>query len=102
MAPSSAKCGRSKEIPSHFSSSHFFNYNLPKGWFLSTSGEFNADWKRPEPQRISFPLAPGFGRVFPILGQPVSLSTRFAPYLEKPPDGPDWQFRLSMTYLFPK
>ena len=80
----------------------FFNYNLPEGWFLTASGEFNADWERPEDQRISLPLGAGVGRVFPILGQPVSVSTRFAPYLEKPPGGPDWQFRLSVTYLFPK
>ena len=80
----------------------FFNYNLPEGWFLTASGEFNADWERPEDRRISFPLGAGVGRVFPILGQPVSVSTCFAPYLEKPPGGPDWQFRLSVTYLFPK
>jgi len=80
----------------------FFNYNLPKGWFLSVSGEFNADWELPKPRRYLFPLGAGIGRVFPILGQPVSISARFAPYLEAPPDGPDWQFRLSMAFLFPK
>lgn len=80
----------------------FFNYNFSKGWFFAASGELNADWEQPEDRRVSFPLGAGMGRIFPIFGQPVSVSTRFAPYLEKPPGGPDWQFRLSVTYLFPK
>ena len=80
----------------------FFNYNLPEGWFVSVSGEATADWELPSNRRWSFPLGAGVGRVCKILGQPVNISTRFAGYVEKPPGGPDWQFRLSVSYLFPK
>lgn len=31
----------------------FFNYNLPEGWFLSVSGEANADWEKPSSRRWS-------------------------------------------------
>ena len=80
----------------------FFNYNLPKGWYLNVSGEASADWERPEESRWVFPLGGGFGRVFPLFGQPINLTLRFAPYLEKPPGGPDWQFRFQVNLLFPK
>ncbi len=80
----------------------FFNYNLPEGWFLSASGEASANWELPQEARWTFPLGAGFGRVFPIFGQPVNLNVRFAPYVEKPPGGPDWQFRFNAIFLFPK
>ena len=80
----------------------FFNYNLPRGWYLNVSGEATADWELPSDSRWTFPLGAGVGRVFPIFGQPLNVSVRFAPFLERPTGGPDWQFRLSVTMLFPK
>ncbi|MEW4490477.1 neuromedin U [Thalassoglobus sp. JC818] len=80
----------------------FFNYNLPEGWFLNVSGEANADWTLPRDSRWSFPLGGGVGRVFPILGQPVNVLCRFAPYVISPDGGPDWQFRFQFNLLFPK
>ena len=80
----------------------FFNYNLPQGWYLLAGGEATADWEQPEERRWNVVLGPGFGRVFPIFGQPINANVRFAPYLEKPPGGPDWQFRFQVNLLFPK
>lgn len=80
----------------------FFNYNLPEGWFINVSGEANADWELASRNRWSFPLGAGVGRVFPVFGQPMNVMCRFAPYLEKPTGGPDWQFRFNVTLLFPK
>jgi len=80
----------------------FFNYNLPEGWFVSLSGEANADWEKTIQNRWSVLGGPGFGRVFPFLGQPMNVSTRFAPYLEKPTGGADWQFRFQAVLLFPR
>jgi hypothetical protein len=80
----------------------FFNYNLEEGWFLSVSGEFNADWELPENNRWNILLGPGIGRVFPFLGQPLNASVRFAPYIDKPLGGADWQLRVQIVMLFPK
>lgn len=80
----------------------FFNYNLPKGWFLLFGGEVNADWELPSDRRWNIPVGGGIGRVCSIFGQPVNINARFAPYVEKAPGGPDWQFRFQFTYLFPK
>lgn len=80
----------------------FFNYNFEKGYFINFSGEANADWEQPAESRWTFPLGIGPGRTFALAGQPLTLSTRFAPYLESPPGGPDWQFRFVASFLFPK
>lgn len=80
----------------------FFNYNLPKGWYLLAAGEANADWEQPEKRRWNVVFGLGAGRVFPIFGQPIYANVRFAPHLEKPLGGPDWQFRFQVNLLFPK
>jgi hypothetical protein len=84
----------------------FFNYNFEapalKGWFLGASGEFQGDWRAPDDQRWLSVLGIGPGRSIKLFGQPMIVSTRFAPYLDGPPEGPDWQFRLVVSMLFPK
>jgi len=80
----------------------FFNYNLPKGWFLSAIAEVNADWQQDSKNRWAIVGGPGFGRVFPLFGQPLNVSCRFAPYFASPTGGPNWQFRLFVSMLFPK
>ena len=47
-------------------------------------------------------LGPGVGRTFAIKEQPLTISTRFAPYLEAPDNGPEWQFRFAVSLLYPK
>jgi len=80
----------------------FFNYNFNGGWFINNSGEASADWERPADSRWLFPFGIGPGRTFAIAGQPLTLSTRFAPYLVSPPGGPDWQFRFLVSFLYPR
>jgi hypothetical protein len=80
----------------------FFNYNFDKGYFVSVSGEFSADWELPENERWSIPFGPGCGRTFAVKGQPLTINCRFAPYLEAPTNGPEWQFRTAISFLFPK
>ncbi len=83
----------------------FFNYNFENGilkkCFFSVSGEFQADWNKDTDQWNNL-LGVGIGRGVKIMGQPMSISTRFAPYLDPIEGGPKWQFRFSLTALFPK
>jgi hypothetical protein len=52
------------------------------GYFINVSGEINADWALPEEQRWCIPFGAGFGRTFPILGQPMTLQASFAAGLQ--------------------
>lgn len=83
----------------------FFNYNFDSGilnqCFLAISGEFNADWEKETNQWTNvFGIGPG--RAIKFLGQPMTVTTRFAPYLNSNTGGANWQFRLQLVALFPK
>ncbi|KAA5541318.1 hypothetical protein FYK55_17225 [Roseiconus nitratireducens] len=84
----------------------FFNYNFDKGildkFFFAASGEFQADWEKGEDDRWSNVFGIGPGRIMNVMGQPMTIVTRFAPYLTAPDGGPNWQFRFQMNLLFPK
>jgi hypothetical protein len=41
-------------------------------------------------------------KVFNIGDQTISLQTGPRPYLEAPDQGPDWGFRIKLTFIFPK
>ena len=84
----------------------FFNYNFEEGilnkFFISASGEFQADWEKGEDERWLNVFGIGPGRIMNVMGQPMTVSTRFAPYLTAPDGGPKWQFRFQLNLLFPK
>lgn len=84
----------------------FLNYNFEQGilnkFFIAASGEFQADWEQVDEERWSNVLGVGPGRIMNLFGQPMTVSTRFAPYLTAPAGGPNWQFRFQLNLLFPK
>lgn len=52
----------------------FLNYNLPKGWYLTSSPIITADWNISDNKGWSVPVGAGFGRVFVVGTQPVNAS----------------------------
>lgn len=84
----------------------FLNYNFDSGilnkCFLAVGGEFQADWEKSEDERWLNVFGIGPGRIMNVMGQPLTVTTRFAPYLAAPAGGPNWQFRFQMNLLFPK
>ena len=47
------------------------NYNLPKGWYLTTSPVITANWEARSDNRWTVPIGGGIGRIFKIGDQPV-------------------------------
>ena len=84
----------------------FYNYNFEGGildkCFISVSGEFTADWEKSDDDRWTNVLGIGPGKIINFFGQPMNVSARFGGYLAAPDGGPDWQFRLNTTLLFPR
>jgi hypothetical protein len=72
----------------------FFNYNLPKGWYLTTS-----------PIGAALGASTFSGRVyasFKIGDQPVNAQLTAYYNVVTPDDtGPNWQWRAQFTSLFP-
>ncbi|MCZ6862823.1 MAG: porin family protein, partial [Alphaproteobacteria bacterium] len=80
----------------------FVNYNLDKGWFLTTSPVITANWDAKSSNRWTVPIGGGVGRVFRFVKQPVSLFARAFYYPVAPSNGPEWSFQVQLKFLFPK
>ena len=80
---------------------YFINYNLPKGWYLTSSPIINANWQRPEKQRWTLPFGGGIGRTFKLGKQPININSQYF-YNVISPDfvGPQSTFRMVVQFLF--
>jgi len=80
----------------------FFNYNLPKGWYLTTSPIITANWEAPSDERWTIPIGGGVGRVFKLGSQPINAQISYYYNVERPDlTGGDSQLRAQWTFLFP-
>lgn len=85
----------------------FLNYNLPKGWYLTSSPIITANWNHPDNKGWTVPVGAGFGRVFLIGTQPINASLSAYYNVVKPEVAGqtlmgDWTFRAQVQFLFPK
>lgn len=80
---------------------YFINYNMPKGWYLTSAPIITADWTAQRDSRWVVPFGLGGGRVFKIAGQAINAGMSAYYNVERPHIGPDWQFRAQITFLFP-
>ncbi|HEX8814764.1 MAG TPA: neuromedin U [Terriglobales bacterium] len=84
---------------------YFVNYNLKKGWYLTSAPILNANWNAPGNGNVWLvPFGGGVGRIFKIGPQPVNGSVS-AYYNVTRPDtipSPTWQLRLQLALLYPR
>jgi hypothetical protein len=92
----------------------FINYNLPDGWYLTSSPVITANWAANRAGDVwTAPVGGGVGKLFrlgdilPLEGNPIGklpINTQLAAYgnVAKPEFGPDWQLRFQVQFLFPK
>jgi len=78
------------------------NYNLPKGWYLTSAPVITADWEADDDDVWSVPLGAGAGKLVKFGKVPVDLKAVYYSYVEKPTFGPDWGLLFSVKLLFPK
>ena len=84
----------------------FLNYNLPKGWYLTSSPIITANWMNEDNKGWMVPVGAGVGRVFKLGTQPINASLSAYYNLVKPEISGetlagDWTFRLQAQFLFP-
>jgi hypothetical protein len=80
---------------------YILNYNLSKGWFLYSNATITADWAANVHDRWTVPVGGGFGRVFNVGKQSVSLSAQAFANVVTPRDGPRWAGIAQFSLLFP-
>jgi hypothetical protein len=82
---------------------YFINYNLPNGWYLTSSPIITANWEADSDNTWTVPFGGGFGRLFKIGKLPVNTQLQAFYNVEKPDIlGPDWTLRLQVQFLLPK
>lgn len=81
---------------------YFVNYNLDKGWYLSTGPVITANWESDSSNRWTVPVGGGVGRLVKFGKQPVDLKLAAYYNVEKPQHNPDWSLQLQVKFLFPK
>jgi hypothetical protein len=84
---------------------YFVNYNLKKGWYLSSTPIITANWEATNGGRWIVPFGGGVGRIMRLGFQPVNISMRFFGNAVHPPTGfssSPWQMQLQIAFLFPK
>ena len=81
----------------------FVNYNYAGGWYVSTAPVITANWKAERSSdEWTIPVGGGVGRVFTLGKQHINAKMAYYYNVEKPRFGPQWDFQLSLTLLFPK
>lgn len=87
---------------SKYLTQYFINYNLPKGWYLTSSPIITANWQSASGNKCTVPVGGGFGKVFFIGKLPFNANVGYYANVVRPDPGADWTFRLQIALLLPK
>jgi hypothetical protein len=93
---------------------YFINYNMKKGWYLTSSPIVTANWRSKGSGEAStgndttggsvwtVPFGGGAGRIMRLGFQPVNISASFYGNAVHPPGASPWGMRLQIALLYPK
>jgi hypothetical protein len=81
---------------------YFINYNMKKGWYLTSQPIITANWEVSNSGRWVAPFGGGVGRIMKLGFQPVNISAQFYGNAVHPPGASPWSMRLQLAFLFPK
>ncbi|MGA2786372.1 MAG: neuromedin U [Verrucomicrobiota bacterium] len=87
---------------SAFLAQPFVNYNLPHGWYLSSSPVMTANWAADSHDQWTVPLGGGIGKIQWFGKLPINFQLQAFGNVVKPSYGPDWQLRFQIQFMFPK
>lgn len=79
----------------------FVNYNLPDGWYLTSSPIMTANWLAEDGDKWTVPLGGGFGRLFKVGDQPFNASLQGFYNVARPSDVGAVQVRFQIQAMFP-
>jgi hypothetical protein len=91
-----------RPVVNQFLLQYFVNYNLKKGWYLTTAPILTANWRASSGNTWTVPFGGGVGRIMKLGFQPVNLSATFYGNAVYPAGTSSWNMRLQIAFLFPK
>jgi len=83
---------------------YFINYNMKKGWYLTTQPIITANWNSTAASGSvwTVPFGGGVGRIMRFGMQPVNLNVQFYGNAVHVPQASPWGVRGTVAFLFPK
>jgi hypothetical protein len=93
---------------------YFINYNLKKGWYLTSAPIVSANWSDKANGDAAtgndttagsvwtVPVGGGAGRIMRLGYQPVNIAVNFYGNAVHPPGASSWGMRLQIALLYPK
>jgi hypothetical protein len=82
----------------------FLNYNLPRGWYLTSAPIMTANWKAQRGDRWTVPVGAGGGKIWRVGKVGLPVNTQLAAFYNaiRPDQSARWQLRFQIQLLFPK
>jgi hypothetical protein len=80
----------------------FVNYNLGHGTYLVSAPIVTVNWKAAGGEQWTVPLGGGIGQIVHLGKLPVNMQLSGYYNVAHPTDGPNWQIRTQIQFLFPK
>jgi hypothetical protein len=87
-----------------FTLQYFINYNLKKGYYLTSSPINSANWNAPNGNAWLVPVGGGIGRIMRLGFQPANVSVQAYVNVKRPDvlPSPTWQLKFQIAFLYPK
>ena len=80
----------------------FVNYNLQKGWYLSSAPIITANWEADSGDQWTVPVGGGAGKLQHVGKLPMDFQIQVFYNVVKPEYGADWTLRVQAKALFIK
>ncbi|MHB2169382.1 hypothetical protein [Alsobacter sp. R-9] len=79
----------------------FLNFNLPDGWYLTSSPVVTSNWLATSGDQWTVPVGGGFGRLFKVDKLPINAQVQAFYNVVRPNDAATWTLRFQLQALFP-
>jgi hypothetical protein len=80
---------------------YFINYNLPKGWYLTSAPIITANWNATSGNQWTIPFGAGAGKIVKLGKIPFNLQAAAFYNAVRPVNGPDWTLRIQVVMMLP-
>jgi len=84
-----------------FLAQYFINYNLPKGWYLTSAPIITANWNATSGNQWTIPFGAGAGKIVKLGKIPFNLQAAAFYNAVRPVNGPDWTLRIQVVMMLP-
>jgi len=79
----------------------FIAYQLGDGWYVNSIPIIKANWKADSGQQWTVPVGVGFGKLSFVGKLPVNVQVGAYKNIERPDNGPDWEYRIQIQTFLP-